>query len=139
MEKIFKRVKKGRQFENEPILEGFPTGNGCQKYGVRKMKMDRFAPRRGGGASYLSDPDISDILFAKRAAKPDQTQWTMNHPSWQRRLAAVPFQTRGETPLPLLPLFGGGGMSQMRHFSKTKPLWIHPGKVPSGSYIGIYV
>jgi len=36
-----------------------------QKNGGRKMKFPRFAPNGGGGVYYLSDPDISDILFDK--------------------------------------------------------------------------
>jgi hypothetical protein len=37
----------------------------CQKNGVRKMRIPHFVLNGGGGVYYISDPDISDILFEK--------------------------------------------------------------------------
>jgi predicted enzyme related to lactoylglutathione lyase len=60
-----RQAPRKNNFRIGGVIQTFSKGMRCQKNGGRKMRVPRFALDGGGGVFYISDPDISAILFEK--------------------------------------------------------------------------
>jgi hypothetical protein len=58
-------VSVQKHFQTRGVVQTFSKEKRCQKNAVRKMRAAPVRSKRGGGVYYLSDLDISDILFER--------------------------------------------------------------------------